>query len=352
MNLEMLNDLLKRGRQMILFDTFKDTVIFKESSDLKDRYEALVRLTTENPDLEELKEELYFIKKGLKGEEEIEYQLKKSNLGLYVLHDINLVYEDLKAQIDYVVISKMYCYFIECKNLIGNITVNEKGDFIREYSYNNQKVKKGMYSPLRQVEAQRDVFKKLWNNRLSENKLINSIKRYFSENNFTDTYRVLVVAANNETLLNTKYAPKDIKYKVIKADALVRQIEYDLNHSNKDLWGNRKETEKWANAFLKMHVNKNIDYYQYYREKFHVPVEVLTIPNDEGLKENLIAFRKERSTMMNIPAYYIFTNEELDKLLNVKPRTVEELKNANILSDVKINIHGEAIINVINNNFK
>lgn len=337
---------------MILFDTFKDTIILKDSSDLKKRHDALVRLTMENPSLGELKEELYFIKKGLKGEEEIEYQLKKSNLGLYVLHDINLEYEDLKAQIDYVVISKMYCYFIECKNLIGNITVNEKGDFIREYSYNNQKVKKGMYSPLRQVEAQRDVFKKIWNNRLSESKIINSIKRYFSENNFTDTYRVLVVAANNETILNTKYAPKDIKYKVIKADALIRQIEYDLNHSNKDLWGNKKETEKWANSFLKLNVDKNIDYYQYYKEKFNVPVEVLEIPIDEGLKENLIAFRKERSSTMNIPAYYIFTNEELDKLLNVKPRTVEELKSANILSQVKINTHGDAIIKVINSIYK
>ena len=33
---------------------------------------------------------------------------------------------------------------IECKNLIGNVTVNEKGDFIREYSFKGHKVKKGM----------------------------------------------------------------------------------------------------------------------------------------------------------------------------------------------------------------
>mgnify|MGYP003304641226 CR=1 FL=1 len=91
-----------------------------------------------------------------------------------------------------------------------------------------------MYSPLRQVEAQRDVYKKIWNNRLSSNKVINFIKRALAENNFTNTHRVLVVAANNETILNTKYAPKDIKDKVIRVDALVRKIQYDLDKSDKE----------------------------------------------------------------------------------------------------------------------
>ena len=35
---------------------------------------------------------------------------------------------------------------------------------------------------------------------------------------------------------------------------------------------------------------------------------------------------------MNIPAYYVFTNEELDKLVELRPKTVEELKNDNIFS--------------------
>ena len=156
---------------MILFEKFEDTIFLKESSDLQDRYDALLRLKDEFPNNEDISEEMFIIKKGLDGEKEIKYQLSKSNLGLFVLNDINIEYEDLKAQIDYVVITKMYCYFIECKNLIGNVTVNEKGDFIREYTFSNKKVKKGMYSPLRQVEAQRDVYKKIWNNRLSKNKI-------------------------------------------------------------------------------------------------------------------------------------------------------------------------------------
>ena len=333
---------------MILFDTFKDTIFLKEDSDLQDRYDALLKLKEEYPNNEDLYEELYIVKKGLDGENEIRYQLSKSNLGLYVLRDINLEFEDLKAQIDYIVITKRYCYFIECKNLIGNITVNEKGDFIREYTINGRKIKKGMYSPLRQVEAQRDVYKKLWNTRLSHNKVLNFIKRTLAENNFTNTHRVLVVAANEETILNTKYAPKNIKDQVIKADNLIRKIQYDLDHSDKDLWEGKKSMEEWATAMLKLNVPKNIDYYQYYKEKFIKTKKEEPVIIEDNLKEKLIEFRTTRSKEMNIPAYYVYTNEELDKLVELRPKSIEELKSLNILSPVKIKTHGELIIKITN----
>lgn len=332
---------------MPLFDFFKDTIFLKENSNLQDRYDALMKLKDEYPKCEELYEELYIVKKGLEGENEIKYQLSKSNLGLYVLRDINIECDGLNAQIDYVVLSKAYCYFIECKNLVGNITVNEKGDFIREYNINYKKIKKGMYSPLRQVEAQRDVYKKIWNNRLSSNKVINFIKRALSESNFTDTHRVLVVAANNETILNTKYAPKDIKDKVIKADSLVRKIQYDLDRSNKDLWYSKKQTEEWANTFLKMNVVNNIDYYEYYKDKF-IGKEVVKETNDDELKKRLLDFRVARSKELNYPAYYVFNNEELDKLVELRPKTLENLENSRILTPIKVKTHGELIIQIIN----
>ena len=332
---------------MPLFDFFKDTIFLKENSDLQDRYDALMKLKDEYPKCEELYEELYIVKKGLEGENEIKYQLSKSNLGLYVLRDINIEYEDLKAQIDYIVLSKMYCYFIECKNLVGNITVNEKGDFIREYNINKKKIKKGMYSPLRQVEAQRDVYKKIWDNRLSSNKVINMIRRALAENNFTDTHRLLVVAANNETILNTKYAPKDIKDKVIRADALVRKIQYDLDKSDRDFWDSQKQMEQWANTFFNMNVDKNINYYEYYKDKF-IGKEVVKELSDDELKKKLLDFRVARSKELNYPAYYVFNNEELDKLVELRPKTLEELKNSNVLAPIKVKTHGELIIQIIN----
>ena len=253
---------------MILFDNFTDTVFLKEDSDLNKKLDALEKLIREYPNNSKLREEFYMVNKGLTGEKEIIYQLKNANLGLIVLHDVNIAYDDLKAQIDFIVITKSYCYFIECKNLIGNITIDNNDDFIREYMFNNKKIKTGMYSPLRQVENQRDIYKKIWDNNLSKNKIINYLKKSIYNNSFYDIHRCLVVAANNETILNTAYASKNIKYKVLKADSLIRKLNYDLEHSDKSLWESKKGMEEWGQSFLNICINQNINYYDYYLDKY------------------------------------------------------------------------------------
>ena len=59
-------------------------------------------------------------------------------------------------------------------------------------------------------------------------------------------------------------------------------------------------------------------------------------------------FRGARSKELNYPAYYVFNNEELDKLVELRPKTLEELKNSNILAAIKVKTHGELIIQIIN----
>lgn len=318
---------------------FKDTVFYKENSDLQNKYDALKKLNEEYQNNEELQSELYIIKKGLDGENEIAYQLKKAHIGMYVLRDIKVKHEDLTAQIDYVIITPVYTYYVECKNLVGNITVTEKGDFIREFTINGKKIKKGMYSPLRQVEAQREVIRKIWENNSS------AIKKFFASKNFDYYRRVLVVAANQDTILNTNKAPKEMKYKILRADALVRQIEYDLDHRGNDEYlKSKKGMEEMAQSYIDLSTKEEINYYDYYKEKYCNNISVST---NADLRNRLIEFRKSRSNEMNIPAYYVFTNEELDKLVELRPKTVEELKNANILTPIKLKTHGEKILDEI-----
>ena len=317
---------------------FKDTIFYKENSDLQAKYDALKKLSDEYPNNEDLLSELYIIKKGLDGENEIAYQLKKAHIGMYVLRDIKVKHEDLTAQIDYVIITPVYTYYVECKNLVGNITVTDKGDFIREFTINGKKIKKGMYSPLRQVEAQREVIRKIWESNSS------AIKKFFASKNFNYYRRVLVVAANQDTILNTNRAPKEMKYKILRADALVRQIEYDLNHRGNDEYlDSRKSMEEMAQSYINLSSNDSINYYDYYKNKYCVNM----ISVDDDLKDRLIELRKTRSNEMSIPAYYVFTNDELDKLVEIKPKTLDELKKSNILTPVKIKTHGEEIIKEI-----
>jgi len=315
---------------------FKDTIFLKEESELQDKYNALIELNKEYPNNEAIQNELYIVKKGLDGENEIAYQLKKSSIGMYVLRDIKVKYEDLTAQIDYVIITPLYIYYVECKNLVGNITVTDKGDFIREYTVNGKKIKKGMYSPLRQVEAQREVIRKIWERDTSK------IIKLFASNNFNHYRRVLVVCSNEETILNTSRAPKEIKYKILKADSLVRQIEYEFEHrDNDEILENKSDMEKVAQNYLNLSYKEDINYYEYYKNKY-------CNNNIGNLKDRLINLRKTRSSLMNIPAYYIYNNEELDKLVELKPKTIQELKSSNILSEIKVKTHGEEIIKEIN----
>lgn len=291
---------------------------------------------------------------GLKGEKEIEFELKNANIGMYVLHDINMKYEDLTAQIDYIVITPASMYFIECKNLVGNITVNSRGEFIREYTYNRKKVREGIYSPVRQAERHIEIFKKIWNDR--NTKLINKLQM----KNFDKWCKYLVVMTNPKSILDIKSAPREIKSKIVRSDNLVKYLQNDINHTDKDTL--YKEKDMKENAFGIMN-NYNViidrDYENELREflKNNISLNNALSKIENSckdntvlpLRENLIEFRRKSSKEKNIPAYYIFNNAELEKLVENKPKNITELKKLEILSDIKIKIHGQKIIDIINN---
>ena len=66
------------------------------------------------------------------------------------------------------------------------------------------------------------------------------------------------------------------------------------------------------------------------------------------LKVKLIEYRKNKAKKKNIPAFYIFTNVELDKILDLLPKKFEELKKSGILSTLKLNTYGKEIVKIIN----
>ena len=222
---------------MGLFTKFTETVFLKQDSELEKRVEALKKLKEKYPNNQDIINDLQIAQAGLKGEKEIEFCLKNANIGMYVLHDINLEIDGLSAQIDYIVITPAKCYLIECKNMIGNITIDNNGQFIREYEVNGKKVKKAIESPLRQSERHREILLKI---------SYESKKSLFSE------------------LIN-KYAPKEVKQKVIRSDELISYMKKDIDNTNKDMLDSQKEMEKYANAFLNRHKEKETDYESMYK---------------------------------------------------------------------------------------
>ncbi len=343
---------------------FTDTVFYKKDSELEYQIEALKKVQKKYPDNSSISKKLALCELGLKGEKEIEFELKNANIGMYVLHDINLEFEGLKAQIDYLIITPAKVYFIECKNLTGNITVNSKGEFTREWYYKGKKISEGIYSPLTQAERHVEVFKKMW--KQTHKGLLNQY-RY---NKIDNWYVPLVVIANSKSILNIKYAPKEIKNKIIKSDNLVKLLKSDVEKTEKECLWNQKDMKECAFSVMDRYNNtiernyeqelidwieeskKNQDKNDCKKEKQQLQRgSNIDIDSVLEIRKRLVEFRKEKSKAMNVPAYYIFTNDELDKILKLMPTSLDELKKTKILSPIKTKTHGEEILKIIMNGY-
>ena len=145
---------------MELFSRFRDTVFLKEDSDLEKQLNELKKIRDKLQNTDEIDKDIKLLEYGIAGEKEIAFELKNANIGMYVLHDVTFEYDGNKAQIDYLLFTRGYFYLIECKNLVGNITVDSNGQFYREYEYKGKKIKESIYSPYTQAERHKDMMKK------------------------------------------------------------------------------------------------------------------------------------------------------------------------------------------------
>lgn len=239
---------------MGLFDVFRDTVFLKEDSSLEKQIDELKKIRDNVSDKDKIDKDIKLLELGLQGEKEIAFELKNANIGMYVLHDVTLSYEDLKAQIDYVIVTKGYTYLVECKNLLGDIIVDNQGQFMRSYEVKGKKIKEGIYSPYTQAVRHKEILKKRW---LSKR---NKLQIMLWEKSFENMwYKPLVVLSNSKCLLNTKYAPNDVKKNTIRVDQLVSYIKRDLERYDHDMYSSKKNMVELAESFLKD--NEEAEYY-------------------------------------------------------------------------------------------
>ena len=233
-----------------------EVIILKESNAAKDHLDKLESLLPKaNKDVKDaIQKEIAVTKAGIAGEDNIMFELKHSNMDMVVLHDINLETKSgLKAQIDFIVVTSKVIFLIECKNLVGNIDIDSKGAFIRTVTYGTKKQKEGIYSPITQGERHLSVLKEA---KLDNAGLVTSlaIKR-----NFDSSYKSLVVLANPKTIVNDRYAPKEIKSQVIRADQLVSNMKNIIAASN-DFASTKKEMMSIAQGILDMNIESRKDY--------------------------------------------------------------------------------------------
>lgn len=331
---------------MELFKRFNETIFLKEDSNLEKQIKELEEIRPKLKYTNEIDKDILLLRKGLQGEKDIAFELKNSNLGMYVVHDVTIPFEDLKAQIDYVIVTKGYIYLVECKNLIGNITVSHTGEFVREYELNGKKYKEAIYLPYSQACRHIEVLKKRWISK--NNKLTVKLKEKFFD---TLWYKPLVVISNPKSIVNVKYAPKEVKNHVVRVDQLLNYIKNDIYYYDNESFSNQKNMLECASFFVETNTNEYNSiakkYEKYISKDKNEIKEETKFKDAKSLKESLIELRTTKSKDMKVSAYYIFTNDELDKILELNPKTTEELKNSKILSDTKCRLHANDIIKVI-----
>lgn len=296
---------------------------------------------------EEIKREIACCKYGEHGEKQILFELKNANIPMVVIRNFIIQDGENIAQIDFLIITKKLVYVVESKNFVGNITLDNRGRFTREYFKDGVKVKESIYSPITQNQRHMEILK----HKRAKNK--NFISKIIFEKNFNNLYRDLVVLTNPKSIINDIYAPKEIKGKVIRADELVEYIRRENLYSNEPECSD-KELINLTESFVKMR-DRTVSTYSVKYNRFLNRLKEQKINSIEEnlrykvqLKKELKYFRYNKAIQEKIKPYFIFTNKELEEILEKLPKTKEELMEIKGFSLTKIFKYGDDILNIIN----
>ncbi|MBN2852820.1 MAG: NERD domain-containing protein [Clostridia bacterium] len=354
---------------MGLFDKLRQPVFLKAESDTAEYIKRLNTLSgkTSGDLKEKIEKEIKLATFGEIGEQNIAFELKNAGIPMYILHDIYLEHNDLSAQIDYIVITRKLTFIIECKNLIGNIEIDNNGNFIRTYEFNRKKYKEGIYSPITQNERHLEVIKQI--KRDNKNSIITKM---LFDKAFYDFHNTVVVLANPKTILSAKFAKKEIKNQVIRADQLINYIKRKISESRESSLNDKDMLDK-AEKFLKLHIPNKTDYAKKYEEivssmetdvieekkekqvfneekaKIVKSEKEKALPNKtkEELIIKLKAYRLQKCREEQIKPYYIFNDKQMEELIQKNPSTKEELMNVTGFGAVKVEKYGEMIISIL-----
>lgn len=245
---------------MSLFNN-SEVIILKESSDAKQYLEKLqsIRMTVMDNSrvADKIDKEIAIAEAGIYGEESILFELKNSGMNLVVIHDLYIETEDGRsAQIDYFVITPYMNVIIECKNLFGNLEINNIGEFIRTIEYKGRKYKEGIYSPITQNERHKEVYKDC------RKKDKNFASKLLFEKNFDRYNKFIVVLANPKTVVNDRFAKKEVKEQVIRCDQLVAY----LKNLKSDVKSSKMEMLELGEKILAMNIETRKDYLKKYED--------------------------------------------------------------------------------------
>lgn len=338
--------LFKQGIEYLTDSPFniKAPIFIKEFSKESQQLNKLEDVSSKVSEEEKkyIEKDIKMIRAGLEGEQKVYFELKNSFLPIVCLHDVRLVYKTYVAQLDYVVITPVNICILECKKLMGDIEVTNKGDFIRYIKdYKGKLIKKeGMYSPITQNERHIDILTEFLREQLGYKVRDSLLKN-------------IVVIADPKTVINDKFAPKHIKEQIIKYDQLKIKISESIEHGKDKNLLLKSDMNKIAEHLMAYHEPLVMDYSKKYIIKPDEQIsnksdaEVVEEVEGKDLYEKLKAYRLKQSKQEQVKPYFIFNNSQLENLVAVKPNTLEKLIAIQGFGEVKCQRYGQDIVDII-----
>lgn len=329
---------------------------------------------------EEIFKDMLFFQLGHDGEKAVIFELKNSYIPMIILHDIRLEAANRSAQIDFILITHEFIMILETKKLSGDIEITAEGEFIRRLRNHHGRGyrQEGIYSPVVQNERHIDLVKQM----LVGAGIIKNIPILST-----------VVIANPKSIINRKKASESISRQIIKIDQLNAHIKKNIGSRNemqeetmsniyKYLLG--KHTPKQYNLMEKYSIEINelnncpnpsiedtAEFMKEYKKRVFGEmkdassevkrvlspdtkrVAVNESPQDGrdagvAIRGKLKSYRLARSKQEGVPPYYIFSDAELELLMNGRPKTIGELGKMKGFGPKKLEKYGQDIINIIN----
>lgn len=361
---------------MGLFNSMREPVFLKESSNAQvqlDEFKKIRNLLNEEGK-KLIDKEIRQLEYGLIGEQNIAFELKNSHMPMYILHDICFSDGELEAQIDYLVFTRKLCFVIECKNLYGNIEIDNNGNFIRYMKLGGKYNREGIYSPITQNKRHIELM-----NKIARDKRNYRITKFLTDKAFESSFQPIIVLSNPKTVLNAKHAPKYIKDQVVRTDNLIEYIKKMNARVSMLSAQSDKGLLSWAESFLTASIDLHKDYTEKYKqyiidgeektssredavisssiniiaenkvqgvEEDNNILEVDSVEDTEIFKE-LKSYRLTKSREEKVKPYFIYNNKQIKIIIMRKPQSKEELMKIYGFGEVKTAKYGEDIIKIV-----
>lgn len=331
--------------------TINGPIFVKEDGDAERQLEHLKTLLEQSSGdtRVQIETDIKLLNQGIIGENNIAFELKNSRIPMLVLHDLNLRFQNYTAQIDYVIITRSAVIIVECKNLFGNIEINTHGDFIRTLEFNGRYRKEGIYSPITQNERHFELIKEA---RLAL--ASGSFDRKMKAKGLSVLYRTVVVLANPKTVINMKFAKKEVKEKIIRVDQLINYIK-KVNQENSEYYFPDDRMYDVVGFLNQLQYDDRKDYTSKYKldpkpkSKPEPVIEaVINVPIEEtAIYKALKEYRLLKCREKEIKAYYIFNNAQLEELCKKMPKSLDEIQQISGFDKSRINNFGSDILKII-----